>query len=89
MHLGLFVWMAGQAGNETGKGAKGVDERWPQGSWPRGPRGEGEGAGEQLEPSHCLRHTGCELCPGSRRWPRARLPGNMLRPMGGMWAHVF
>lgn len=66
MHLGLFVWMAGQAGNETGKEDQGVDEVAPRGP---GPEGHGREGGEQLSgPSHCLRHTGPELCPGSRRW---------------------
>lgn len=37
VHLGLFVWTAGQAGNETGKGAEVLMRGGlPQGSWPRG-----------------------------------------------------
>lgn len=37
VHLGLFVWMVGQVGNETGKGAEVLmTGGLPQGSWPRG-----------------------------------------------------
>lgn len=86
---GLFVWMAGQAGNETGRG-KVLMRGGPQGVLAQRTRG-GRVLGSQLSRpiTLCLRHTGCELCPGSRRWPRARLPGNMLRLMGGTWALFF
>lgn len=36
VHLGLFVWMVGQVGNETGKEAEVLMRGGlPQGSWPR------------------------------------------------------
>lgn len=49
VHLGLFVRMAGQAGNETGKGAEVLMRGGPQGSWPRG-HWEGGRWGAALEP---------------------------------------